>query len=262
MLDLKLGALLLFLVPGLCAFSALYGLFGDIHIALGASRSRGRAQRVAFAPVPPAANSLKAATVVVLASLMAHAVTAAILEVIGGVSWWVFNIPAPFVMAELLNGAQSDLELTVLLLLVLCQGFAAYALVRWQLHVRARNDRLPRWLYGWTAELANLLDNDAKSVVAVVLTTGEIEQRPPWAHAPARRVSLAYIGIVHDIGIGEDGTTRRITLEDAQRFAIDLTKPFEAIEPLASFEMFTIDAPQIRNLTFEIYDASEEGDLH
>lgn len=255
MLDLKVGAVLLFLLPGLCAFCALYGLFGSLVVDHALKR-RGLALRSAFAPAPPDANSIKAVTFILLASLVVHGLTMIIVLVglfVGrllGEPFWLLD--DPFTLAA--RSSFTLPQLAELLTIVLLQGLAAHVAVRFQLSRWSMRNALPRWLYGWTTDLANLLDDDDKVVLAVVLSTIDIARPPIGTEAAQPPLTVAYLGIVHDIGVAADGAVKRVNLLRCQRFLIDLTTPFDemAPKPLADFAQFSIEAPQIRNVTFEV----------
>ena len=63
---LETGVLLLFLVPGVAAYAAIYGLFHT-----------GKT----IAPEPPSANSIEALVIVVGASIVIHALTSLVFTV-------------------------------------------------------------------------------------------------------------------------------------------------------------------------------------
>jgi hypothetical protein len=231
--DLNLGGVLLFLVPGLCVYAALYGLIGL------------RAQ--AITPAPPPANSVKAIMIVVLSSIGVHAVTALLVSLI---VWFAEGSKFNFDIygLALLAAKSGSFSNGVILHLAggsLTQGVVAALIVRLYLWRAVRGNKLPEWLFGWTAQFANYADDHDKTLVALVLTTMDFEKG-----------SLVYGGTVRDIGVGEHGEVRRIVLDDCQRYVIPLDKAFTSVtyQPLSIFDHFVIEQAHIRNITFEVLD--------
>jgi hypothetical protein len=130
---------------------------------------------------------------------------------------------------------------------VLVQGLVSALVVRLWLRRRARLNTLPEWLFGWTTDFANFADDDDKTLVAVVLTDMDIDKK-----------TLAYVGIVYDLGVGSKGEITRLMLNDCERYLIPLDKAManQAFLPLSFFDHFNIDASHIRNVTFEIASKS------
>ena len=68
--EIKLGTTLLFLIPGLFAYCALFGIF--------ASKSQ-----LTVAPAPPPANSIKTIAIILVASIVVHGLTAILIAANG-----------------------------------------------------------------------------------------------------------------------------------------------------------------------------------
>jgi hypothetical protein len=237
-LDFNLAGVLLFLVPGLCTYGSLYGLIGF--------------RSPSITPAPPPANSIKAIIIVLLSSVGVHAVTAFVIIVIResalkiGLEADVYRVVATIASKHgvtlwqtfhLAGGA-------------LVQGLTTALFVRQWLARQARLNTLPEWLFGWTTDFANFSDDHDKTLIALVLTDMDIEG-----------ATLAYGGIVRDLGVGSKGEISRLILDDCQRYFIRLDQPraTENAKSLSSFDHFYVDATHIRNVTFEIvqYPAPE-----
>ena len=213
-----IGLLLFFLVPGLLAYAALYGLFHS-----------GRA----IAPEPPGVNTIEAAIVILLCSAGAHALTAALFAANDALCRAVpCPIRVPDAWLDPYARALSAVEakgvtaraLGGLLAIALAQGGLAYLGVRAWLRRLARADRLPAWLYGWAVGIANAADNDDRLVLAHVLTAHEVGGKP-----------VVYHGQLYDLALKPDGAIVRLTLLDCDRSLADLASPAGAAtttEPL------------------------------
>jgi hypothetical protein len=242
MIDLKLTGVLLFLVPGLCAYCAVFQVFGAVQ--------HGFTERGRMLPTPPSANSIKTVTLILLWSLAAHGVTSV---AIAGTHWLyqfvpLITLPAwvnddPYAVATS-AGRTSARELAQLLFGAIMQGLISIFIVQWWLKRRVRTNTLPRWLYGWSAELANLVDDDDKVVTLWILTTTDID-----GHA------LVYSGGLTDLAIRSDGNIGSISLEKCERYVVSLATPFftSDLQPLSVFPNLTIEGSQIRNLTIEVF---------
>lgn len=163
MIDFKLTGVLLFLVPGLAAYCALYQVFGAVHL--------GVSDRAKLAPVPPAANSIKALTFVLLWSLAAHAVTTCFIVATRELYtfWPIITLPTwivddPYAVTMSGTAYRSTAVLAQLLIGALLQAAISLAIIQWWLRRRVKENSLPRWLYGWPAYLANLVDDDNEVV--------------------------------------------------------------------------------------------------
>lgn len=235
------GLFLFFLIPGLLAYCALYGLFHS-----------GKA----IAPEPPGVNSVEAVTVILLCSVTVHAAAGALIFVNGLVCHAGFcPISAPNAWLDPYSVAFRSLKdaqapgrtLGMLFGVSLLQGIAAYALVRAWLRSLALRDALPAWIYGWATDIANAADNADTLVVAYVSTTHEIGGR-----------IVLYGGLLYDMALRNDGSIARLTLWDCERYLADFTT--NAGEPTineasSSFPFMMIEASQIRNVVFRIVPA-------
>lgn len=233
---LESGIIVLFLVPGLMAYCALYGLFHN-----------GKA----IAPEPPSANSVEAVTVILLASITVHAVTAGLFTANNLVCTGScpFDAPATWLdpyrpaTSAIANGTANGSALTFLLMAVIVQGLVAYVGLRSWLVWLARRNRLPAWIYGWARELANSLDDDDSAILAYVLTNTDQGDR-----------TVAYGGLLYDLALKPDGCVSRITLVSCDRYLVDLSAPLEndsLSAPLSQFAFMVIDSANIRNIAFE-----------
>ena len=242
---LATGILLLFLAPGVAAYAAFYGLFHD-----------GKA----ITPEPPAANTIEAVTIIAGAALIAHVTCGAIFSLndllcddrcpIKAKAAWL----DPYHSAIVAMGGQgiSGAGVTLVLLGVTLQSIASYAGVRFWLDRRARQDRLPAWIYGWATSLANALDNDDSAVIAYVLTKTVCGDR-----------TLAYGGLVHNLSMKPDGTITRIALTECERYLVDLQSTFDTaslLDALSRFSFMTIDADNVQNVAFEVIDLAVYAD--
>lgn len=230
---------LLFLIPGLAAYAAIYGIFHD-------------GKRIA--PEPPGANTVEAVIIIAGVSVVVHAATSSLFaldRVIchGGCpltvrAGWVD--PYGSAIKAVTGHGIGGTALSLALLAVCGQAAVIYWGIRWRLTVLARSDRLPAWIYGWATLLADGLDNQDTAVLAYVLTTSECGGK-----------ALAYGGLVHDIALKPDGSVTRITLTDCERYLVDLMAPADEnslSDALSSFSFMVIDAAHIRNIAFETID--------
>jgi hypothetical protein len=223
------GLILFLLVPGLLVYCALYGIFHS-----------GRT----IAPEPPAANSIEAVTVILIASLAVHGITAVAISMNEAMCCLIetsFSPPDLYDTATraLANDDIRSETLTTLLIAALVQGVVAYAAARFWLIRLARKNRLPPWIYGWATNIANSADDDDTLIIAYVLTTAE--------HGGQ---AVVYGGALLDIALKPDGCVSRITLWDAERYLVDLDSD-TASRPLSRFPLMIIDAENIRNIAFD-----------
>lgn len=240
------GLLLFFLIPGLLAYCAIYGLFHS-----------GKS----IAPEPPSVNSIEAVTVILLCSAIVHAVTGLLIEV----NDWVcagggcpitlrptYLDPYARAFAAVEDKSVSGHALGGLLFFALVQGGIAYALVRTWLGWLARRDRLPSWIYGWATNIANAADNGDTLIVAYVLTTHD--------HGGQ---AIVYGGVLYDMALKPDGCISRITLWDCERYRANLDGGVDERTlpaPSSRFHFMMIEAAHIRNVAFEIVDLSDTDD--
>jgi hypothetical protein len=246
-MDFHLTGVLLFLVPGLCAYGALYQIFGSWHFP--STKRDGSEPNHHIAPTPPTGNSIKTIIIILLWSLLTHALTSlwiALCHVIYPVaplitlpSWviddpysQIVTLPGPLragILAQLLTGA-------------LAQGAVSIVIVQRWLRRRTRDNTLPKWLYGWTSKIANLIDDDDVIVVVWLLTTTDV----------AKGI-LAYSGKLRDLTVRSDGAIVSISLEECERYIVQLGTPFFSSDqdPLSVFSDLTIEGSQIRNVTIE-----------
>lgn len=233
------GLLLFFLIPGLLAYAALYGLFHS-----------GRS----IAPEPPGVNTIEASLVILLCSALVHAATA--LSVAGLVTLCDATACSTHSVSARLDPYALAFDaverqgigagaLGGLLLLALAQGGAAYALVRLRLRRLARSDRLPAWLYGWARDIANAADDDDRIVVAHVLTAHEVDGR-----------AVIYGGALFDLGLRVDGGITRLALWDCERYVADLADVDARTlgPPMSRLPFLVIEGSQVRNVVFRIVD--------
>jgi hypothetical protein len=233
---LETGILILFMIPGVAAYAALYGLFHN-----------GKA----VAPEPPSANSVEAAVVIIGASVLIHTVTAIAFAVNSAACQNGCPVKVPVAWLDPYAAAVSALSgkgiagtaLAMTLTAVVVQGAAAYAGTRQILASLAHRDRLPAWIYGWAKPLADSLDNDDTVILAYVLT--DIEQNGK---------SVVYGGLLNDMALKSDGCVSRITLTACERYLVDLGAPLATPSlstALSNFPFMVIDAAHIRNIAFE-----------
>lgn len=240
-----IGLILFFLVPGLLAYAALYGLFHS-----------GKA----IAPEPPGVNTIEASVVILLCSAAAHALTTLLIAGNGLFCAAVacpLRVPAAWLdpyartFAAVEHQGITARPLGGLLVLALAQGSLAYAGVRLWLKRLARADRLPPWLYGWAAGIANVVDNPGSLVVAHVLTTQDHDGR-----------TVHYSGLLYDMGLRPDGAIVRLTLLDCERGLADLASGFDEATvpgPLSKLPFLVIEATHIRNVVFRVVDVGPDG---
>jgi hypothetical protein len=240
-IDFRLGAVLLLLLPGLASYCAFYGIFGRFgHFGVG---DRGRAQRRVFAPIPPAPGSVQSLTVIVASSVVAH-----VLLMIAS----IVVFPQKLDRLQVGGWPRGAHDLALFAGIELALALAIFIAITGYLRRLSFTNALPRWLYGWATDLANKLDDDSKIAVAVVLTRYDLTDKSAWAP----NLSVTYIGAIQDLSLAVDGSIRRINLADAQRFLIDLRRSIAQQDqlPLATFDLLSIEADQIRNVSFEIVD--------
>lgn len=230
------GLLLFFLVPGLLAYAALYGLFHS-----------GKT----IAPEPPGVNTIEASVVVLLCSAAAHVLTTLLFAAnakLCQVAPCPLTVPAAWLdpYARAFEAVErkgiATRALGGLLALALAQGGLAYVGVRTWLKRLAKADRLPAWLYGWAVGIANKADNPDMLVAAHVLTTHDHDGR-----------AVVYQGQLFDMALKPDGAIARLTLLDCDRGLADLTSPAgtpSIVGPLSRLPFLMIEASQIRNVVF------------
>lgn len=236
---LETGVLLLFLVPGLAAYAAIYGLFHS-----------GKA----IAPEPPSANTVEAVVIIAGASIAVHALTAfgfalnvAICREgcpVGVPRGWLDPYGAALGVTS--GGTATGSSIAFALGGIAVQGAATYVATQFWLRWCARRDALPAWIYGWARDLANSADNEETFIIAYVLTTAEHQGR-----------SIVYGGGLQDMALKPDGCVSRITLYECERYLADLGAPLPdptLPEPLSRFPFMIIDAENIRNVAFETLD--------
>jgi hypothetical protein len=252
-LTFGIGKVLLFLIPGLFVYSCLFGLFG--------LPSRNKAFR---APAPPA-NSVKAATIILVSALGVHLLTLstamAAQAFIGVMHWLCPGLPAleGDVLAALTGAfrvpaSPSASAVLLVLALSLAEGLLAYWLVGRWLQQRAKADNLLRWLYGWTAPFANASDEDNRILWAVALTDQDVAWQPYRDRNCPK--SVLYAGIVDDLALDADGNILRLNLTDCERYVVDMTASIIDLdmEPLSYFSYLSLERSRIRNVTFELLE--------
>ncbi len=237
---LESGVILLFLTPGVAVYAAVYGLFHS-----------GKS----IAPAPPHANSLEAIAVILFGALAVHIASLGLSELNG---WICGYLCCPIPVSDTVlhpyravwdtveKPAEYSARILGLLSIGLIQGIAGYLIVRKWLEYLARRDRLPHWIYGWAVEIANAVDNDDTLIIAYVLTTIDINSK-----------TVAYGGMLGDVALKSDGSVTRITLLECDRYLVDLTSadnPQGVGQPLSNFPLMIIDAPNIRNISFSVYE--------
>ena len=217
MFDFDLAGVLLFLIPGLCTYGSLYGLIGF--------------RSPVITPAPPPANSIKAIIIVLLSSVGVHAVTALVIIVVRELA--VANcLEADIyrVASAIANGKGISLwQIFHVAGGALAQGLVTALVVRLWLARQAQKNALPEWLFGWTTDFANYSDDHDKTLIALVLTDMDLDGQ-----------TLAYGGIVRDLGVGSKGEITRLILDDCQRYFIGLDQPraTENAVSLSSFDHF------------------------
>lgn len=231
---LQTGLLLLFLLPGLAAFCAFYGLFHN-----------GKA----IAPEPPAANSLQATAIIAGGSIIVHGLTALLFMLFAFACHHRCSVtPALLDPYHAAFGAISVADARSAGVFWAMSGLVAQAILvysvasRWLVY-RAMSDNLPPWIYGWAVDLANSLDNVDTVIVAYVLTVTNVGDQV-----------VAYGGPLNDLALKPDGTIARITLVQCERYLVDLVAD-SAERSLSGaksrFTFMVIDGAQIRNVSFE-----------
>ena len=131
----------------------------------------------------------------------------------------------------------------------LLQGGITYWLILQYLRHLARADKLPAWIYGWSVDIANSVDNASEIVIAYVLTNAEKDDK-----------SIVYGGVLYDIALKPDGCVSRITLWDCERYLADLSAklPDPTLpEALSRFPFMLIESSNIRNIAFEVITSTE-----
>lgn len=206
-----------------------------------------------IAPEPPAANTIEAITVVLLGAAVIHAIFALLVSLNNPIceNLWCpistsFKSVDPYVLA---SSAAKGEQLThggVLALLgaALFQGVVAFGGVRMWLSHRAKRDTLPNWIYGWATGIANNADNVDDLIICYVLSKVQHGAKP-----------ILYVGILFDLGLRSDGTIRRITMADCERYIADFDSA--ADEPtlpkaMSQFPFMIVDDENIQNVSFEV----------
>jgi hypothetical protein len=247
----QIGVSLLLLLPGLAAYCALYGVFGTNTLV---------------STVPRDPKSVEALTVILLGALVGH--VGAILA--AGLFTWpcLFSLCkamvslSPQPMDALLRIAsakvpsRADLAAAVTeMLIVSAVMFVAVNLVLVYLQ---RSDRLPYWLYRWTAQLANRADAANEINLAYVLTTIDLDVETAGTK---RSSTVLYAGIVDDLAVDDAFNICRIVLLDCERHLVDLSTSFlDAIvrgqqdQTSALIPRLALEAKIIRNVSFERID--------
>lgn len=225
------GVLVLFLLPGLATYSALYGLFSP---------------RRSIATQPPPANSIEAATLIVGAAAAAHAVATFLVATARAVfAAWGWTSPDPYAAAlQAVSGhALDSTTLAVALEIFVVPMVIAFVATRFWLRQLAERDRVPEAIYGWAARFVNAMDDPSRSVVAYVVTRAQIGDR-----------AIAYVGPLNDIKLTAEGGIARLTLLECDRYLIN----FEAAgaetslgQPLSHLHFLVLEAAEIRNVAFE-----------
>ena len=236
------------MLPGLAAYCALYGVFGSNTLV---------------STVPRDPKSVEALTVILLAALAAHGSAALIARVATLACAGSFCIGmkrvGPEPMTALLRLATekspSRADLTVVLIEVLIVSVAMFVLVNVSLWQLQRHDRLPYWLYRWTATLANGADHALDANLAYVLTTVDVDKPVDTGKQP---LTVLYIGLVEDLAVDETFNIARIVLVSCERHLVDLTTSFrtaiatgQSNKTNALIPRMAIEAKMIRNISFE-----------
>lgn len=236
--EIKLGTALLFLIPGLLAYCALFGIF--------ATRSQ-----LSVAPIPAAPNSIKTLAIILIASVVTHGATA----LINAAGLWlcargicVARLPYGYhdiygtISRLSRNGPADAFEVSFLVAGAVAQGLAAYLAIRLWLARCAAKDNLPDWLYGWSTDIANKVDDEDRLLIAYVLSTKDIGDR-----------SVVYVGAVRDLALQADGSVARIVLRECERYVVGVDTSWSELDlpPLSLFPLMSIDAANIRNIAFE-----------
>ncbi len=244
----QIGISLLVVLPGLAAYCALYGVFGSNTLV---------------STVPRDPKSVEALTVILLAALAAHGSAALIASLAtmacGGSLCARMQPVGPEPMTALLRMATepspSRIDLTVVLVEVLLASVAMFFLVNFSLWQLQRHDRLPYWLYRWTATLANGADHALDANLAYVLTTVDVDK--PMG-AGKQTLTVLYIGLVEDLAVDETFNIARIVLVSCERHLVDLTTSFrtaiatgQSNKTNALIPRMAIEAKMIRNVSFE-----------
>jgi hypothetical protein len=242
---LESGLLLLFIAPGLAAYSALYGLFHS-----------GKS----IAPEPPAANAVETIAVIASAALLSHFLTAAAFGL--NMAWCISELPCPLhvpvswfdpyrsVFTAMAGKGMGTSGTAMALGGVLIQSGIVYGSCRVWLNRRAKKDNLPAWIYGWATELANSLDNSNTAVIAYVLTTMDLDGK-----------TVAYGGLLNDIKLDSNGSVTRVTLVSCERYLVDLKTTLDDASlspPLSQFTFMSVEGSHIRNLTFETIEFNND----
>lgn len=232
----------------MCAYCAPFRVFGPLHFY---------GDRRGVAPIPPEAGSVKAVTLILLWSLITHLVSTSVIAASTALysAYPLVTLPAWAVAdpySTIIGGPAirlQSLQIAELLAIALLQGAVSIWLVHRWFARKARFDNLPRWLYGWSAHLANLQDDDDKAVVIWVLTTTDL--------GPG--VALAYSGQLRDLSLKAYGAIVSVGLSTCERYAVDLTTPDFAANNIAlsTFGDLTIEGSQIRNFAIEVIFLSD-----
>lgn len=236
---LETGILLLFLVPGLAAYASIYGLFHS-----------GKT----IAPEPPAANTIEAVIVIAGASVVVHLLCAGAFTLNGALfsTHYLLSVPPAWLdpyrsaLAAVAGKGIGGTALGLALAAVSVQGATTYSAARLWLNGLARRDRLPAWIYGWSAQLANAADNADTAIVAHILTTTDVDA-----------AAVAYGGLLYDLALRPDGAITRITLVEVERYLVDLAAPRDRpslTDALSQLSFIILDDANIRNVAFEVVD--------
>lgn len=238
----QIGLSLLALLPGLFVYCAVYSVFGSNS-------------NVSMVPRDP--RSVEALTVILIGAIAVHGVLALVGALFDYPCAWrlcasVDPIPvadpasALFEMAE--AGLSTPRALGILLVQLIGASLVAYAVIRWQMRRLQRQDRLPYWLYRWTAQLANHADKDDRQTLAFVMTDIDVGTK-----------AVLYIGVVADLALDEGFNLSRLVLTQVERYLVDPAASFGQVvraraHDVATIPLLVIEARTIRNVAFERLD--------
>jgi hypothetical protein len=234
--EISLGVVITVLIPGLLIYCALYSIFS--------SNDAGGQE-------PPDGKSVKALTIVLLGAGAVHMVTAVLIAIGYGIAdktGFALSLPGDkggyyeTLLHATNHKAVTPGTLAYLLVATTAQGIAAYWAVRAYLNHLARCEKLPVWLYGWTAPLANHYDNDNSIVLGQVLTDIDIAG-----------MAVVYVGAVRYMTIS-GGSVQQLTLIEAERYCLNLSQMIDVqtIRPMAKFQSIVLDHAHIRNIAFSV----------
>jgi hypothetical protein len=253
----QIGVSLLLLLPGLAAYCALYGVFGTNKLV---------------STVPRDPKSVEALTVILLSALLGHVGATAVASlftwpcVFSACKAMVSLSPQPMDAILQLASAKvpgrADLATAVTEMLVV--SAVMFVSVNLILVYLQRSDRLPYWLYRWTAQLANRADAAHEINLAYVLTTIDLECEQDGIK---RSSTVLYAGIVDDLAVDDAFNICRIVLIDCERHIVDLSTSFlDAIargqqdQTNALIPRLALEAKIIRNVSFERIDVGADED--